>query len=614
MGAEQLKELDVLSREQKSLLQRVGGVPSLALASILGCAAAITVPIVFLACGIVVDILASPESQRNFGELLPNLRSNLPAGLSRLGQVSVTLLIALGVIFFQVICLFLFYRRVQVVSVGLEAALMERLWDHSRRLSVLRTLSGQQTALVDGLEYHLPRLRASLSRWWRASPRHVVQLNACLLLAILISPLLAMLSLVAAAIVIMVYHTFDRYRRTRLPVVRERATQRRSKVMALSLQGPLLESVQSDADIQKDFHDELTAYRREAARSLASSAWKTPLVLLLAGLLSCLFVFLVSIQILRAENHLTLAGCLTFILSCAGVALSAIRLQRSGRELRSVQTATEDLLRFLVLPADPLPVLENRKPKRVSKEVTLDHVTVLDSHGRKLLENVSAQFTPNRLVGIVATQKLQASALMELLLGIGRPVSGRMLVDDVSVADIDPLALKQLGIWISSSGPLITGSVESNLIYDGKPTQSAGIMDALRSARLAEAVQRLPDSVSTLITPGDDRFMPDTPFRLGLARAILREASIVVMEEPADRVDAKTEQETLEAIRAVVTPGSLAVVMPQRLNTLRQCDQIILLHEHQVADTGTHAELLQRCDLYRHLNYVRFSPLRHVAV
>ncbi len=180
-------------------------------------------------------------------------------------------MIALGVIFFQVVCLYLFYRRVQVVAVRLEAAVMERMWEHSRRLSVVKTLSGQQSALVDGLEYHLPRLRASLSRWWRASPRHIVQLVACLLLAVLISPLLALLSIVAAAIVIMVYRTLDRYRRTRLPVVRERATQRRGKVLALSMQGPLLESVQSDADIQSHFHDELAAYRKEAVKSLASS-------------------------------------------------------------------------------------------------------------------------------------------------------------------------------------------------------------------------------------------------------------------------------------------------------------------------------------------------------
>lgn len=168
---------------------------------------------------------------------------------------------------------------------------------------------------------------------------------------------------------------------------------------------------------------------------------------------------------------------MTFLLSSAGVAVSAIRLQRSGRELRSVQTASEDLLRFLSLPADSLPVIEARQPKLVSHQVTLEHVTVQDSSGRKLLENVSTQFVPGKLFGVVATQRLQASALMELLLGIGRPVSGRMLIDDTSVSDIEPGALKRLGIWVADSGPLVTGSVESNLLGDGKASQAVNLME-----------------------------------------------------------------------------------------------------------------------------------------
>lgn len=606
----------MISRQQRALLQRAGGVPSLALVSVLGCITALTVPIVFLLCGVIVDILATPDNpaSNRFGRFLPNLRMLLPADVSPLGQVTIVLLIALAVVAVQVMCLYAFYRRIQVVAVGLEASLMEQLRAHSRMLAVSRTLSGQQTALVDGLEYHLPRVRASFSRWWRAWPRHFVQLVAASILAFLITPLLALLSIVASAIVVLVYRSLDRHRRTTLPVVRERATQRRAQVMSLCLQGPLLESVHAEDDIRATFREELSAYRREAVRSLISSAWKTPLVVALSGMLGCLFIFLVSVQVLRPDRMLTLAGCITFLLCCGSVAISAIRLQRSARELRSVQTATEDLLRFLALPAERLPVLEPKKLTRVTQRVELEHVTVQDSSGRKLLQNVSTRFEPGKLIGVVASQRLQASALMELLLGIGRPVSGRMLVDNTLVSDIEPEMMKRLGIWVSEAGPLVTGTVDDNLFGGRKGQSTSGVLDALRAARALDAVQRLPEGTATIITPSDDRFLPDTPFRVGIARAILRQPSIVVMEEPATRVDSKTEQETIEAIRALVRPDCITVLLPQRLTTLRQCDQIILLHDHHINDVGTHAELLQRSDLYRHLNYVRFSPLRHVTV
>jgi len=244
----------------------------------------------------------------------------------------------------------------------------------------------------------------------------------------------------------------------------------------------------------------------------------------------------------------------------------------------------------------------------------LEHVTLQDSGGRKLLENVSACFEPGKLIGIVASQRLQASALMELLLGIGRPVSGRMLIDGMLISDLDPVSLKHLGLWVAADGPLVTGTVEENLLGENPTPAASDLTDALKAARVLDAVYNLPSGPATLITAADDRFSSDTPFRLGIARAILRSASIVVMEEPSAPVDSKTEQETIEAIRAVTDSGRIGVLWPQRLHTLRQCDQVILLHEHRVASVGTHAELLQNSDLYRHLNYVRFSPLRHVTV
>ncbi|MFO1063297.1 MAG: ABC transporter ATP-binding protein [Pirellulales bacterium] len=605
----------MLTTQQRALLKRVGGVPQLIVADLVAIPVAITVPLLFVLCGSVTDVLASPEPDpARFGTWLPNIRQFIPADFSPLAEVIVLLGAALTILLFQVVCLYFFYYRVQATAVAFEAAVMHALRNHSRKLAAVRSLSGQQTALTDGLEYHLPRLRAGLSRWWRAFPRHVVQGIACAIPALLIAPVLALITLTAAVIIVVVYRIIDSRRRTALPVVRERATQRRNQVMSLCLKGPLLESVHNQADVQATFEEELASYRREAVRSLANSTWKTPLILALTGILGCLFVFLTAIQVLGEQGTLTVAGALTFVLCCVGTAGSVVRLQRSARELRNVTTAADDLERFLALPADSLPVIDAKRLPRVTSHVDLEHVTLQDSAGRKLLENVSAQFGPGQLYGLVASRRLQAQALMELLLGIGRPVSGRMLIDGLSVADIDPEQLRALGVWVSPDGPLVTGSIENNLLNDAARAVNADLLDALKASRALDAMQRLPEGTATVVTPEDDRFVADAPFRLGVARALLRQPSIIVMEEPESRVDTKTEQETIEAIRSVVRHNTITVLLPQRLTTLRQCDRILLIHEHQIADVGTHAELLQRSDLYRHINYVRFSPLRNVTV
>jgi ABC-type multidrug transport system fused ATPase/permease subunit len=134
--------------------------------------------------------------------------------------------------------------------------------------------------------------------------------------------------------------------------------------------------------------------------------------------------------------------------------------------------------------------------------------------------------------------------------------------------------------------------------------------DALAGAMFTEAIQQLPEGLDTLITPGDDRLTGDAAFRLGVARAALTDASILAIEEPSGHYDQKIEQQTLQAIRSLVKHSTITVVLPQRILTLRQCDLVVMLHDHKVADTGTHAELLQRNELYRHLNYLRFNPFR----
>ncbi len=89
-------------------------------------------------------------------------------------------------------------------------------------------------------------------------------------------------------------------------------------------------------------------------------------------------------------------------------------------------------------------------------------------------------------------------------------------------------------------------------------------------------------------TPNDDRLSDDAAFRLGIARANLRSPSVVLIEEPDKHVEAEIEQNSLEAICSLVKPTSITILLPHRLLSLRQCDSVVLLHDHKVVDIGTH--------------------------
>lgn len=608
----------MISKPLLSLLERAGRIRQTSSNAFLGVLIAFSTPILALLVGGILSCMIGarqqeiPSDPARFARVFPNPATMLPADMTPLSKVTVLLFVAVFVVVVTAILLMFFYRQVQSAAVAFEVAMIERLRHHAKSLARVRTLSAQQQALTDGLDYHLPRVRASLSRWWRTVPRHVVQLVACVLVAVLIEPMLAILALIATGLILLVYRYLDRSRRTSLPVVRERAAQERGELVNLSLKGPLLESVHEEHEVERRFADQLAHYRKDAIGSLTSSSWKTPTIVLIGGVLLCLFLFVIAVQIIGSESSFGLAGAFTFTLCCVGAAVSLVRLQRALRELRTVESAAEELDRFMAIPVEEFDNEELKQIDRVTEHAELDHVTVQDSRGRKLLENVSVVFNPGRLIGVVASQPLQANALVELLMGFGRPVSGRMLVDGQVVTDLRPDSLAHCSHWVASDGALVTGTVKDNLVGTVKPNGAVDIRDTIKLARLTEIVQQLPDGLSTIISPGDDRLTADAPFRLGVARAAIRAASIVVIEEPrSSNYDQEAEQQTLEAIRALVSDTIITVILPQRLATLRQCDMVVMVHDHKVADIGSHSELLQRNELYRHLTYLRFNAFRN---
>jgi ABC-type protease/lipase transport system fused ATPase/permease subunit len=181
-----------------------------------------------------------------------------------------------------------------------------------------------------------------------------------------------------------------------------------------------------------------------------------------------------------------------------------------------------------------------------------------------------------------------------------------MLIDDNDSNDISRIALQRLALWVAPNGPLLSGSITDNLWINEQPDATFDLMDAARKARVADAILNLPEGLQTLVSPVEGRLPPDAMFRIGLTRGFVKKPSIIVAEEPGPGQGA-IEAESTDALMQLRNEGFIVVVLASRLSTLRSADQIVLLHEHRVQDIGTHTDLLDRSELYRHLNYVRFT-------
>lgn len=579
---------------------------------VFGLAAGLLLPLLLVMAGWLVDLLllggsGTMPDRVSVGSKLVIETRWLNAGSSVLRAVLGLIVLMVIVAFLETIALLANYRVASNNSIEFAVDIQRRLFQKSGTLAVEQGLSGQQAALREHLQTHVPQMREALLHWYRAFPRHLIQCIALLAIASSVQPWFTLLAAICLLILWMVYGALNNARRRRMPVLVERVRSANEQLAYFCETAPLLASVHAHEETESGFEGQLHSYRQTQQQIADVGVWKSPTMLLAAVFVAVLLAIVLSVRLLDEPNALKLGESLTM---CAAVFLSVVsllRLLRAHRHFKAAEPAVQKVADYLdqATPKKTDGVLVT--PKQIETQLILEHVSFRDSTGQKLLEDISIHLQPNQLTAIVASEPMQARALAELILGFGRPASGRILVDGRDSTDLDPDAFRQLSLWIAPNGPLISGSIETNLWTNGVRDATIDVMGIAKQAHVSEAILNLVDGMSTMVTPSEDRLQPDHLFRIGVARGLIKRPSLAVAEEPRTSVRQKTESDTLDALLQLRNTGAMVVVLPNRLGTLRTADQIIVLHDHRIENIGTHADLLERSEIYRHLNYIKFS-------
>jgi len=138
------------------------------------------------------------------------------------------------------------------------------------------------------------------------------------------------------------------------------------------------------------------------------------------------------------------------------------------------------------------------------------------------------------------------------------------------------------------------------------------VIEAAKIAHAHHFIQKLPQGYETPIGEMGHALTVGEQFRIGLARAILRDPAILIIEEPTAPLDEDTKS-LLDDTFARFLPGRTAIFLPHRISTIKSCDQVFLLHRGRIEAAGTHKELLAHNDLYRHLHYLEFSEMAELV-
>jgi len=246
------------------------------------------------------------------------------------------------------------------------------------------------------------------------------------------------------------------------------------------------------------------------------------------------------------------------------------------------------------------------EPQALSGDVVFDHVAFAYDAGDPVLRGVSFHIKPGQMVGIVGPTGGGKSTIASLIPRFYDPTVGKIQIDGIDIRDYKLRGLRNHIAYVLQETVLFEGTMRDNIAYGRADATEDEIMNAARLADVDEFVARMPHGYDTLVGERGDTLSGGQRQRIGIARAIIRNNPILILDEPTAALDTESERLVIQALERLMK-GRTVITIAHRLSTIRDSDNILVLKEGVVAEQGTHDELIRLGGEYAELYRVQFE-------
>jgi ATP-binding cassette subfamily B protein/subfamily B ATP-binding cassette protein MsbA len=236
----------------------------------------------------------------------------------------------------------------------------------------------------------------------------------------------------------------------------------------------------------------------------------------------------------------------------------------------------------------------------VKGEIRFEHVSFSYDLDRAILDDISFTARPGEMVALVGLTGAGKSTLASLVPRFFEPTAGRVLIDGVDVSQYRLRSLRERISIVLQEAMLFGGTIADNIRYGCLEATDGDVERAARAAHAHDFIMRLPKGYDTPIAEAGASLSGGERQRLSIARALLKDAPILILDEPTSSLDAISEAAVFDALRALRI-GRTTLVIAHRLSTIRDADCILVLHGGRIVAQGTHRELLMASELYRRM-------------
>lgn len=319
-------------------------------------------------------------------------------------------------------------------------------------------------------------------------------------------------------------------------------------------------------------------------------------------------VFVVFFGGVMAINRgLSIADITGFLLYVASFYEPVIQLNRINESLQQALAAGDRYFEVL----DSIPDIKDLPGAvdlpQVEGHIAFDNVSFQYGDDVPVLRNINLEIKPGQMVALVGPTGVGKTTMANLIPRFYDPTEGRLLVDGVDVKKVKLASLRKNISMVLQDVFLFNGTVAENIAYGSPHASRQEIEEAAKLAGADEFIREMPNGYDTQIGERGVRLSGGQKQRLAIARALLYNAPILILDEATSSVDTETEAKISSALRRLME-GRTTVVIAHRLSTIRNADKIVVLSEGEIVEEGRHEKLLEKGGLYARLVRIDADP------
>ena len=520
-----------------------------------------------------------------------------------------------GLVFYYAAWMAIFYVISAIMSYGLQVLMISisRKVVYQMRQDVFENLlklpvgyfdTHQTGDIISRISYDIDTVNASLSNDLVQIVTTVITVVGALLMMLTISPLLVLVFAFTVPLSIIL---------TKFITGKTRPLFRRRSRKLGKLNGFVEEMVSGQKTLKAYEREEYTIGRFDKKNEGAVAAYYEAeyygsIVGPTVNFINNLSLSLISVfgALLYLSGGMTIGAISSFVLYSRKFSGPINEAANMISELQSSLAAAERVFGLMDEGPEPADAQDADDLTEAAGEVEVRHVDFGYVPGHMIIRDLSFRIQPGRLVAIVGPTGAGKTTLINLLMRFYDPSTGEILVDGQDASQVTRRSLRKAYAMVLQDTWLFYGTVYENLSYGREDAGMDEVVKAAKAAHIHSFIKRLPQGYDTVLTDEGTNISKGQKQLLTIARAMLLDAKMLILDEATSNVDTRTEIRIQKAMRKLMEDKTCFIIA-HRLSTIRNADLILVVDQGEIVEQGTHKELMRKVGMYRRLYEAQFE-------